>query len=225
MALQLTCKTCDLSKSVDLFYRRPSSKRGYRGDCKACMAVKQQERMENPSIKERKQKADKLWRENNKDKKKFSDRAYYESHKAIHNEGSREYYHTHKKELAVYRSSYYQENKEAQYNRVVAYRSTPKGRAIKLESESRRRATKLNATPSWYTNDDSQYIKDIYQGCREFENILTTIGLDVSFHVDHIIPLQGELVCGLHHPNNLQILPAKENLAKGNSFKEELIWH
>ncbi len=43
----------------------------------------------------------------------------------------------------------------------------------------------------------------------------------ILFHVDHIVPLNGENVSGLHCPDNLQVIPWYENLAKGNSFIEE----
>ena len=69
--------------------------------------------------------------------------------------------------------------------------------------QSKYRAKKLNATPSWA---DLEKIKEIYQSC------------PVGYHVDHIIPLQNKYVCGLHVAENLQYLPAKLNLIKGNDF-------
>lgn len=43
----------------------------------------------------------------------------------------------------------------------------------------------------------------------------------IQHEVDHIIPLQGETVCGLHVPANLQIITRYENRSKGRSFENE----
>lgn len=59
-------------------------------------------------------------------------------------------------------------------------------------------------TPSW---SNLEKIREIYNICPK------------GYHVDHIIPLNGELVSGLHIPENLQYLLAEENLAKSNKFK------
>jgi hypothetical protein len=72
-------------------------------------------------------------------------------------------------------------------------------------------ATKLNATPSWLTEEHHEQIKLIYAHAKECE-VLT----GDSYHVDHIVPLQGESVSGLHVPWNLQVLPADLNIAKSN---------
>ncbi len=79
--------------------------------------------------------------------------------------------------------------------------------------EAKRRARKLSATPKWLTEEHKNHMLYCYYVAKDCE-ILT----GNKYHVDHIVPLQGENVCGLHVPWNLQVLPAKLNIAKGNSF-------
>jgi len=77
----------------------------------------------------------------------------------------------------------------------------------KLRAKSaKRRAAKLQATPVWA---DLQKIQEIYLNCPP------------GHHVDHIFPLKSPILCGLHVENNLQYLPAKENISKGNRVSLE----
>jgi len=69
------------------------------------------------------------------------------------------------------------------------------------------RANKLQAAPKWLSDKQLEDIKDIYKEARK-------LGLEV----DHIIPLQGSNVCGLHVPWNLQLLSRQENASKSNKF-------
>lgn len=69
---------------------------------------------------------------------------------------------------------------------------------------AKRRAAKLKATPKWLTYEHLEQIKDIYKNCPN------------GYEVDHIEPLQGESLCGLHVPWNLQYLLKSENRSKGN---------
>tara|TARA_R110000868_G_scaffold369044_1_gene632270 strand:+ start:257 stop:898 length:642 start_codon:yes stop_codon:yes gene_type:complete len=79
----------------------------------------------------------------------------------------------------------------------------------------KRRLAKLNRTPKWTTKEDLETIKHIYIIANQFSKSFGT-----EYHVDHIIPLQGKLVSGLHVPSNLQIIPATDNIKKGNKYKE-----
>lgn len=71
----------------------------------------------------------------------------------------------------------------------------------------RRRATG-KATPSW---NNEFFMSEAYHLAR-----LRTKVMGFKWHVDHIVPLQSKIVCGLHVHNNLQVVPAFANLSKGN---------
>ena len=82
--------------------------------------------------------------------------------------------------------------------------------------EAKRRAAKLKATAPWAS---LTYVKDLYKNCREAEDVFNAAGLSVKFHVDHIVPLQHDRVCGLHVEHNLQVLTATENSSKCNKYE------
>jgi hypothetical protein len=68
-------------------------------------------------------------------------------------------------------------------------------------------------TPSWLTPDDSWLIEEIYE-LAALRSKLT----GVSHDVDHIIPLKGRLVSGLHTPTNLQVIASRDNVKKGTKY-------
>jgi 5-methylcytosine-specific restriction endonuclease McrA len=77
---------------------------------------------------------------------------------------------------------------------------------------AKKRACKLQATPKWLTEEHKKQISEFYELAHE----LAWLNEGEVFHVDHIIPLKGTNVCGLHVPWNLQLLPAHKNLKKSN---------
>ena len=74
-------------------------------------------------------------------------------------------------------------------------------------------SSKNNRTPAWLTIDEHWMIEQAYELAA-----LRTKLLGVAWQVDHVIPLQGKLVSGLHTPYNLQVIPAKYNQSKSNQF-------
>jgi hypothetical protein len=78
----------------------------------------------------------------------------------------------------------------------------------------KRRLAKINRTPKWLTADDHWMIEQVYELAA-----LRTKMFGFAWHVDHILPLQGELVSGLHTPYNLQVIPGADNVRKSNKFE------
>jgi hypothetical protein len=68
--------------------------------------------------------------------------------------------------------------------------------------------------PKWLTTDERWMIGQAYELAA-----LRTKMFGFAWHVDHILPLQGELVSGLHTPYNLQVIPGVDNVRKSNKFE------
>lgn len=97
-------------------------------------------------------------------------------------------------------------------NRVKNYHK-PSNVSRRRENVAKRRATKLNATPCWLTQDQKSAIQAMYSLAKDCE-----IVTGERYEVDHIVPLISKVVCGLHVPWNLQILPYDLNRKKSNGL-------
>lgn len=112
--------------------------------------------------------------------------------KGNRSEVSARYYEKNKERILQYTANYRKENL-SQYAHYASVRHT----------------RQLDAMPDWLTEEQVREIKSFYERAALMQE---------PTHVDHIVPLQGKNVCGLHVPWNLQLLPAIENIRKGNKF-------
>jgi len=86
-----------------------------------------------------------------------------------------------------------------------------KNKDVKAALSAKRRSAKLNRTPKWLTADDIEHMQALYSVAAMIQR-----ESGVEYHIDHIIPLQGKFVSGLHVPDNLRVIPAVDNLKKSN---------
>jgi hypothetical protein len=83
---------------------------------------------------------------------------------------------------------------------------------VRADTKARRRKHR-EATPSWLTREQKGQIRELYKIA-----ITMTKTTGEQYVVDHIIPLRSEVVCGLHVPWNLRVIPREENLLKSNKL-------
>lgn len=98
---------------------------------------------------------------------------------------------------------------DAALKHAKAWRDKNKDRV--LSWTRKRQADKLQRTPAWLTEDDHWMIEQAYELAA-----LRSQMFGFSWHVDHVLPLRGKTVSGLHVPTNLRVIPWVENLRKGN---------
>jgi hypothetical protein len=119
-----------------------------------------------------------------------------------------------------------QKQKSAQYRiqnpekvRKSYLASMRKRKPQKAAAEMARQAKKLQATPPWLTKEDLKQIDAIYVFAKETTSLA---GFDCS--VDHIVPLRGKEVCGLHVPWNLRVVSRSYNSKKHNNLDNAIFF-
>lgn len=100
-----------------------------------------------------------------------------------------------------YQKTYYKQNKEK----------------FALASAKRKSTKSKSLVPM--TEEELAYSEYLYWLSKDLKCVTGEV-----YHVDHIVPLQGKNVCGLHHPRNLQILPKDLNHAKSNLYSGSDSW-
>jgi hypothetical protein len=101
-----------------------------------------------------------------------------------------------------YRASHLDQEKAFRVKWVAANKDKLAAKAAK------RRALKFQATPSWV---DWEKVLALYSDAQT-----RTAETGKPYHVDHIVPLKSDIVCGLHWHENMKVIPGIENLSKGN---------
>ena len=133
-------------------------------------------------------------------------------------EQKKQYYQENKERFAAYKKEYRNNNRDKinATNRAY-YRNSINAQIKTTLRGSKRRAAKIHRTPLWLDETDWWTIEQFYKEAkRKTETYLE------PWHVDHIVPLQGNNVSGLHVPWNLRVIRGSDNLKKHNKCVEEL---
>ena len=164
-------------------------------------ARKKKYREENPEKEKARQKKwrvenpdyDKEWREKNPERVKVSNKKWKDKNSEQENLRSKKYREANPERVKVNNKNWREKNPERT-----------------RQHSANRIAAKLQRTPPWV---DHEAIRVFYD-----ESVRLTNETGIPYQVDHIIPLQGKLVSGLHVHTNLQVITAEENRKKTNSF-------
>lgn len=192
------CTLCKIEKELTEFNKNTNYEDGLLSKCKSCNnAQRRAIYRANPE----KQRAKSLaYQKANPDKERARNKAKYEAN-----------IEKRKAQNKVWRLANLEKIKTNQKIRDKIWTKSNSGK--KNAYTAKRRAKKLQATPLWLTPEQHKEMIDMYILAKELRWLSES-----PLEVDHIIPLQGENISGLHVPWNLQILPKSMNRSKGNKL-------
>lgn len=146
-----------------------------------------------------------LWREKNRDKTRAAQQRYYEKNKELCDTRAKESQSKKRDYYSAKSISWQKENKE---RHLQTRRNFYARNAATEIARVRRRQGKIRHGEMLLNQAELVEVQGMYDFCKIFK----------GYEVDHIIPLNGKTVSGLHVLGNLQVLPIKENRSKGNKF-------
>lgn len=196
-----TCSKCGESKDLDKFHVDKSMLSGRHSSCKSCVKAssKPKKKKNNPRTL--------LSDEQRLINKLESNRRHREANKERINKARREKYAADPDKHAVW--SKQNKGKVAEYKRK--WKNDNKHNFV--VGDYARRLRSKHATPKWTDDFDKFIINEMYSLARLRSNLSNTL-----WNVDHIVPIMSDVVCGLHCPENLQVIPAKYNIVKSNKY-------
>ncbi|MDF1513557.1 MAG: hypothetical protein P1S60_07095 [Anaerolineae bacterium] len=197
------CTKRGFEKPLQAFHKCKASNDGHHWQCAACSIAYEKNRLssDSPKILEQKERT----------------RAYIRQYEKTNADRIRrrkkQYYLDNKHHISFVHSRYYFNNQEAidKRNRENSVKNPARARAY---YKSYMTAKKQRYPP--YANEDKIKIK--YMVAQIMTNIT-----GVQYEVDHTHPLQGKLVSGLHHEDNLQVIKRSKNRRKSKSFTPQFI--
>lgn len=191
-----TCSNCKCEKDTQEFYKNPHTKDGFNTFCKECHKatgrVYKRNKWQDPNFH-----AAELLRK----------RAYRDRNRAAHSQYMKQWHTKNEDAQREYRLQNADRMRDAYQQYVQLNRHKILARTRMYQS------AKQNRTPQWLDDVDKFEMECIYEYC----GALRKVGLD--YQVDHEIPLRGDLVSGLHTPNNLRVIPTSINRMKSNKFE------
>jgi hypothetical protein len=148
---------------------------------------------------------------NNRDAQYASWRKWYEANKETHNTRVKRWQSENKDKVREDAKAWAKANPEKVKAKTLRHiKKHPEAYTARSVASVARRAKRV---PQWLTLDDRWMMQEAYKLAK-----LRTQMFGFVWEVDHIIPLRGELVSGLHVPTNLQVLPKTENRNKRNHY-------
>lgn len=199
-----TCVKCGVEKSLSEFCSLKANKRlGVGSACRACAKARTHE-----------------WRERNPEKARATCRGWHKKNPEQSRINSKRSYDN----LSEEAKARYKEKKEewVEKNRDYIRARQRDYQKEHLADYARRArgywASKVKGKPGWLTPIQLAQIEEFYEVC-----LAVNVQTGLKHEVDHIIPINGKTVCGLHVPWNLQILPSYENRSKSNKLLDKYL--